>query len=394
MSSGVLVDVPAEILAVNDPAAFEAELVARFQAAVEKDPQGCIDKLSEHLKDEKTRQRMEDEAKKGLDAIRAIRDAFGRVTDLLSKIDAKEFKGMDGKTIRKFEPEWDTFRKTFNDNLLKTEGLATAARASIDSFCKGILPLLEMPAMDFAEKSKNIDAFVKNIDSMEKAVCVVEDLVKSYQDLSAKVTVFRNTFVETMDQVGQHLEADIKRVQEDIDRLNETIARHKSSAKNFAIAAGASGVVGIAAGIGACFVATGILAPLAIICIGAAVLFGISAADEYFNKLKQAEKDRDAKQAELDALKLKRDEYQKLRPDIDNAVVDMGTISEKLLVLTTVFKTIRNDALKVKLHLQNSSNAEQPDFMKKTEIGLTAQSYANLQVILDAFAAGWEDSAH
>jgi hypothetical protein len=66
---------------------------------------------------------------------------------------------------------------------------------------------------------------------MEKNVCTIDALILSYADLSAKITVFRATFVEVMDKVGQKLTEDIKRCKEDIDRIKENIERHKANVR-------------------------------------------------------------------------------------------------------------------------------------------------------------------
>ncbi|KAJ7030968.1 hypothetical protein C8F04DRAFT_1111962 [Mycena alexandri] len=375
MSASAALASPVDISTMlDDPDALQAAVSLQLQI----NPTVSIPQLVTFLGSDSTKARMIEEANQGLETIHTVQDTFFHV-------DAQNFKGTDGKPIRKFASEWSGYYRNLIDNLNNTKRLASAVRTLIDTFTQEILPLLANETIVAAEKQSRIDDFVRLIDSNETAVCDVDTLVASYSTLSENVTAFQAAFNQTMVLVGKQLDADIVRAQQDIDGIKAKIAAHVEAGKKLGITAGALGTV--AAG----FYTTGILAPMALLFTGLSIFFGVNEAQEYAAKTQQLKADLTEAENALNALNLTKADYDSLQPVVHNTSNDMGVITVKLAVLSTIFKTLKADVVAANEHLklgEGAHNAEIGD-IRNAEIKLAAASYANLKLVLDTFAVGW-----
>ncbi|KAJ7016972.1 hypothetical protein C8F04DRAFT_1158550 [Mycena alexandri] len=382
MSASAALASPVDISTMlDDPDALQAAVSLQLQV----NPTVSIPQLVTFLGSDSTKARMIEEANQGLEAIHTVQDTFFHVLVPLAKVDAQNFKGTDGKPIRKFASEWSGYYRNLIDNLNNTKRLASAVRTLIDTFTQEILPLLANETIVAAEKQSRIDDFVRLIDSNETAVCDVDTLVASYSTLSENVTAFQAAFNQTMVLVGKQLDADIVRAQQDIDGIKAKIAAHVEAGKKLGITAGALGTV--AAG----FYTTGILAPMALLFTGLSIFFGVNEAQEYAAKTQQLKADLTEAENALNALNLTKADYDSLQPVVHNTSNDMGVITVKLAVLSTIFKTLKADVVAANEHLtlgEGAHNAEIGD-IRNAEIKLAAASYANLKLVLDTFAVGW-----
>ncbi|KAJ7226530.1 hypothetical protein B0H12DRAFT_1240559 [Mycena haematopus] len=382
MSASAVVPSPVDISAIlGNPAALQTAVAQRLQA----NPTVTIPQLASFIESDATKARMIEEANRGLEAIHTVQDTFFRVVAPLARVDAGNFKGPDGKPIRKFASEWSRYFRNLLDNLNKTKQLAGAVRGSIDTFTQEILPLLANEDIVAAEKQRRIDDFLRLIEASETSICNVDTLVASYDSLSKNVTSFQAAFNQTMVQVGKQLDTDIVRAQQDIAEVKTRIAAHVEAGKTLGVTAGALGAV--AAG----FSATGILAPLALLFTGLAIFFGITKAQEYYEKTQRLQDELNTKESALATLNATKAMYNSLQPQVQSASKDMGVITVKLAALSTIFKTLKADVVGAKEHLiiaQGAHDLELGD-ARNAEIALAAASYANLKLILDTFVVGW-----
>ncbi|KAJ7501601.1 hypothetical protein B0H11DRAFT_2371849 [Mycena galericulata] len=370
---------------VSDFVANPDALNTAFEQKVQQDPAGTAKALSDYMKDPATRQRMVQEAQDGLQAIQDIQQAFGRVYGLLAQVDAQNFKGPDGKVIDKFAPIWRGYSDTFNTSLSQTETLASKGRAAIDTFTKSILPILQSTTMTVDDKKIRLNFYTNNMDQNNQNVTEIDALVAVYNGISNDVSSFKATFEEKMMQVGQQLETDIQRAKDDIEIIKQKLAQHQETAKKLGIAGGVLG------GVGGALIITGGLAPIGVLIGIAGVVLGGMAIDEYFNKVAEIKHELSDKQAELATLESQKSAYQKLAPAVTAASSDMSLIMTKLQVLTQVFKTVKNDIVAANDHLGTSSQADTAEIIdiRNQQIELSAESYANVAVVLNNFASGW-----
>ncbi|KAF7326144.1 hypothetical protein MKEN_00465900 [Mycena kentingensis (nom. inval.)] len=368
---------------LDNPAALVSAVIKHIQDAPK--PASRVAEFGAYLADDTVRKRMVAETQRGVEAVATVQTTFFRVLVPLTKLDAQNLKRVDGSVIPKFAPQWSGYFNTLLTNLNQTKQLAVISSGLIDTFLDKILPLLGSATATAAEKQKQLNDFQRLIDENETSISNIDSLVGSYETLSLQVISFQKTFKETMAAVGQGLEAEVKRLQADIDLVSERLRSHRAEGKRLGIATGRHGPT--AAG----FICAGILSPFALIFAALSLFFRVDAA-AYHKKTQELEDELERAQDQLSAAIETKAAFQSqaVQPLITSASNEMGCVTGKLAAISSVLKMIKSDTVQATEHLSTSRDAHDVDLAtdRDAEIKSAAASYANLKLIVDTFAVG------
>ncbi|KAF7326143.1 hypothetical protein MKEN_00465800 [Mycena kentingensis (nom. inval.)] len=384
---------------IADPTA----LTKAIDTKVKADKKATQKALGDYIASEEVQKAMIKDAESGLQAIRDMQTSFDTVYAILCTIDAQKWKNK-GEVIKPLAPTWLTYGAKFTLYLAETETLASKGKALIDTFTTNVINgILLNKEVSVKDKKKRTKFFLDQANKHEETIKAIDKLTVNYKNLSDLVTAFKASFDQLMFEVGQSLNDEVKRLQVDLAGLNTKLAEYTKSAQVLRDAAIGTGAAASA------LIATGVLAPLGLLAAAAAIILGGFAIDMtgnpvypgkqliyslIVNKITGIKKDIVNKESELVTAQKNLSHYNQLAPKIKIASDNMASITDKLKVITSVFKTVKNDLQQAYDHFDTAKSADEMELTedRNAELVLTAKLYASIAVVLNTFAAGWDSA--
>jgi len=374
----------------QDPAIYKAA-VDEVKAAAEKEPKKTAASLTSVFDSEEGKKVVEDIKKISQTAI-SVTTEFVTVRGVLRTFDSKGYKDIKGKDINKLESTWAGYQTRFADNLKASRATALAAKVSAEEYVLFMGEVADHPKEFVLEE---MPGFIKEwLDNINKSITGAEQTEKNFTTLKDEITLFATDISIAADKADKAIQKEIKDCQDRIDAIDRDLTYWNGVFRDAAIALGVSAV---AFGASGALLATGFLAPVAIVGMVISALAAIGSAAAMTTaaiKRSQCETNKSNEQDNMKKLKEKAADFEKIKAQLLESDTTIKDICFKLGTIANIWSYFKTDAEQVKMGLERAKTAaETSAYMTQLYLGnkFTLAVYRRLGELLGDYAANIKD---
>ncbi|PPR05332.1 hypothetical protein CVT24_008051 [Panaeolus cyanescens] len=321
--------------------------------------------------------------------VKSINTAFEDISHVLGRLDSKNYRkkkddgSPDGDYIPKFQNDWNAIHAEFTKQLGKSREVATDSYQRAKEFRQMYVPMFKNDNVPLDAKKKELEHFMKKLETSQ---ATAKDVCDGFMEIPRRIREIKSRIEYSLNDVNGNLEEKIARLRRDIEQLDEKLGKYEQVAKvaTYVAAGGA-----VACVVGAAMTASVILAPFAVIPVVAGAIVGTVAslvAIGYATAGLVTEAEREDKVKELTQILKDKDEFVKLRGDVDKALQQCDSLCIRILAIASVWSLIRTQCQAIHGHMTTAQEGPtQYSFDPSMELAI--QPYAELENLLFYYAA-------
>ncbi|TCD67844.1 hypothetical protein EIP91_011906 [Steccherinum ochraceum] len=359
------------------------EIHNELQAVIDNPPAlgdtaqtNVINTLTADLSSPEAEKTLKDEMAALAGAAFEVDGSFNRIMKMFEKVETAGASPELIRDVRTLTSTWDGHHMRFTQLVWRSREVAGKAMAAADDFCRDFVPYLAADDVPLAEKKKEIDHYMAELERDEKAS---QDMSQGFTDLQKNVDAFQTEWRRVVQKYN--LDAMNRRIDELntlVKNLETTLSDLNKKIKDLTVAIKAMSAV------------SGILGFLSFICpiflIGG--LIGVSSVAVARSLKAKAENERNKVTGDIARNKAERAQIQatlkavqQLKAGLDGSQMDFNIISAKLGTFAHVWAVIRADIQAIKEKLDYASGTDSKALFK-ARMNNATKLYASLAIAL------------